>query len=239
MDPAIRHMIPYFVLPIGMQNIEDPEQFESKTNEQSDDCTTFVKSTKLQVIEGKKYPDINLVREGYIRGKILPYFQGRETIRCDFGCGAKKIDPLIKFDIYRMPWTIQSNTLPKELTKTEEGLKLVLKWMFDIAGNDDNLLLTITQIFNQRIGIDLFHFVFETINDGMPDRYLPSERTDKRRYSLYKKNGNIYINCQIFGKIRDLAQEGKFLPVKFTAICRCNLITDRSIQVVRFFNLCK
>ena len=234
MNP-LSHMTPYFVLPIGKQNV-DPDQFIDEPHESENRCTTCLQLVRLTSIDGKIYPDINLRRKYYIKGKILPYFIQRDVLKCDFGYGEKAIDPLIKCDIYRMPWTIQNKSLPKEPSKTDEGLKLVLRWMYDVADKDDDLLLRITQVFNQRIGMDLFLFVCSTLNDE-PDRYLPTERSSLRSYKLYRKDGQVYIDCQIFGQIRDLANDAKLLPVKFTAIGRYNLTTDQAFQALRFLKL--
>ncbi len=191
-------------------------------------CITYEQVKKEQDAHGIKFQDLNLRRRRYLEGRLISSFNCN-IIETEVRGELKKIDPQIILDITRDTYKIEGKIVPKDST----ALKFALERIDRISEGDNKLLLTITQIFNQTIGNDLFWCVSDSI-DAVKTGFLPSETTSKRYYDLYKKNGCVYIEGHIEGTIRDLNKNAKILPIKFSATVRYNLNTDKAFHAIRF-----
>ncbi len=222
-------MLGYYVLPYDIQHIKAKESSKLPQGKKKF-CTTYEKRKKTQIIHGALFTNLNLRRKNYLQGKLLSSFESN-IINTKIRGKSKKIDSLFALDISRSPCTIEDEIVPRDST----ALKFALDRIDKIVEGDDELLLTITRIFNQRIGCDLNWLVLASI-DSITTGFLPFEDTSKRHYKLYKKNGYVYIEGSYAGILRDTNKNFKLLPIKFFTIVRYNLNTDKAFHVIRFRN---
>ncbi|NGX58763.1 MAG: hypothetical protein K940chlam3_01671 [Chlamydiae bacterium] len=221
-------LLPYLILPFGQMG--EVAHVVVETSKPQACCLGTSVIEKVTSYHGQTFYNRTLERVNYLHAKFLPSFVHETPKICDFGFGPKSVSDVFLKDWNRMSHTLQHTALPREKTTKVEGRNLVLHCMFRIAGYDDQMLFKITQIYNQRVGVDLYRLVCFSVNTETQNPILDSQH---KNLNLFWINGDVCITGKIKGKIFD-SEASDLIPIKFEARGYYNVTKDICKHKIEF-----
>jgi len=218
---------PIFTTYLALPYINEISECEDTPLSEAECKTTGEISYKGQIFYSRAIDRID-----YIAGKLLPSFDKGETY-LDFGFGLKKMDNALPTDMKRMDHTFQHNPVPRSKTIKPQGIHEVYKALYRAAGYDDDLFFRISQVYNQRIGIDLLRLARHSMDIYTQDPQLDSQ---KAHLDLYVYDDDVVISAYITGQVRAQNDEGEveILPIHFRVEGVYNVTKDLCFQKVEF-----
>jgi len=198
--------------------------------------TGTCETPKTITYKGYTYCDRTIHWRHYIVSKFLPSFDDVGTKEYDFGFGPKKIDNALLIDIPRTNHCLGHKELPRELTIGDQGKKDVVLSLYRIADYDDEILFKISQVYNQRVGIDLIRLARLSLNTDVEMPQLDDHHYHPNIYLeeiFGEDQPHIMISAFITGQVFD-AINFELLPIRFRADARYDLTADFCTHSISF-----
>ena len=200
-------------------------------------CEGILTTFKKTVYHDHVFYDRKLEREKYLAGKFLPSFGDTTVVEHDFELGPKKIDSALLTDVKRIDHCIQHEKVPRELTIDDKGVQEVFKALYRIAEYEDSVFYKISQMYNQKIGIDLVRLARFSLDQ---DIQMPKLDNQHAHLDIFREMDiddrvHVFITAFITGTVFDL-QQFEELPIRFRVEARYDLTDDICTHNI-FFHL--
>lgn len=188
--------------------------------------------------EGRKYQSRTKVEDRYFE-KQIPTFPQMAQTEVDFGLGLKKIDGIFVHDVKRMHHSFQGCAIPKKLTEDDAGIDAVYNALYWMAGDSDEVFFKITQIYNQRIGLDLVYLAREQMGQKVEHLDSQNYHLDLSLEEVFDENRpkekvlHLIATACISGDIQD-PETGRVLPVRYHVHGRYDLTTDQALHTISY-----